>query len=323
MKGRSHGGRHGPITEPKEEPKDDERETPAPESSAEPSEIARPLGSDAELRALRRDVRHSCKGRRAVVSRAVGLVPARREERASSPSRATGAASWPRCRFSGAFLAHRSDRNGLAPNLALLHRSAERKVKRFEILSGALHDSEDDDFHRSRKGAAAVQRSRLAPTPPMCARLTGMTRDRCPRRVGVNSSPSARIWSPSGWSVSDVRSLASEPLDAELQVRTVRGRSLEAFLSIQRIGGHLFWTRRRPQPAPHRFAMLVLLRDGSEAGLYVVPSERLVGRQAAPDGSQLLGSGEHASAVRASRSVTTEGPRILTPWHLSRDGAVA
>ena len=69
--------------------------------------------------------------------------------------------------------------------------------------------------------------------------------------------------------------------------------------------------------------MLVLLRDGSEPGLYVVPSERLVGRQAAPDGSQLLGSGEHASAVRASRSVTTEGPRILTPWHLSRDGAVA
>jgi hypothetical protein len=64
----------GRWPEPKEKSKDDERETPAPESSAEPSEIALHLGSDAEQSALR-DFRHSRKGRRPSVSRDAGLHP--------------------------------------------------------------------------------------------------------------------------------------------------------------------------------------------------------------------------------------------------------
>jgi hypothetical protein len=66
---------------------------------------------------------------------------------------------------------------------------------------------------------------------------------------------------------------ASNPIDGKLEVRTASGRSLEVFVSTQRIGGYAFWTKGRLQPAPHRLAVLVLLGDGSEPGIYVIPSE--------------------------------------------------
>jgi hypothetical protein len=65
----------------------------------------------------------------------------------------------------------------------------------------------------------------------------------------------------------------SNPIDGRLEVRTGSGRSLEVFVSTQRVGGYAFWGKKRLQPADHRFAALVLVNDGSEPGLYLVPTE--------------------------------------------------
>jgi hypothetical protein len=61
--------------------------------------------------------------------------------------------------------------------------------------------------------------------------------------------------------------------DGRLQVRTPSGRSLEVFVSTQRVGGYVFWTKRRLHPAEGRYAAIVLL-DGDEEppAVYLVPS---------------------------------------------------
>jgi hypothetical protein len=63
----------------------------------------------------------------------------------------------------------------------------------------------------------------------------------------------------------------------KLEVRTPSGRSLEVFVSTQRVGGYVFWTKRRFQPATNRFAAIVLLADAEEPDVYLVPSTEWVG----------------------------------------------
>ncbi len=60
--------------------------------------------------------------------------------------------------------------------------------------------------------------------------------------------------------------------DGRLQVCTASGRALEVFVSTQRVGGYVFWTKRRLQPAGNRFAALVLIEHETTRGLYLVPS---------------------------------------------------
>jgi hypothetical protein len=52
-----------------------------------------------------------------------------------------------------------------------------------------------------------------------------------------------------------------------LHVLTPSGRSIELFISTQRVGGYAFWTKRRFQPARDRFAAIVLLADAEDPGL--------------------------------------------------------
>lgn len=66
----------------------------------------------------------------------------------------------------------------------------------------------------------------------------------------------------------------------KLDVETPSGRSLEVFVSTQRVGGYVFWTKRRFTPASDRFAAIVLLADTEEPGVYLVPS--LEWRSASP-----------------------------------------
>lgn len=65
---------------------------------------------------------------------------------------------------------------------------------------------------------------------------------------------------------------AKNPRDGRLRVRTPAGRTLEVFVSTQRVGGYAFWTKKRLQPTETRFAALVLFDDLPEPGLYLVPS---------------------------------------------------
>jgi hypothetical protein len=58
----------------------------------------------------------------------------------------------------------------------------------------------------------------------------------------------------------------------KLDVETPTGRSLEVFVSTQRVGGYVFWTKRRLRPASNRFAAIVLLTDAEDPDLYLVPS---------------------------------------------------
>jgi hypothetical protein len=58
----------------------------------------------------------------------------------------------------------------------------------------------------------------------------------------------------------------------KLDVQTASGRDVEVFVSTQRLGGYVFWTKRRFQPASDRFAAIVLLTEADEPDLYVVPS---------------------------------------------------
>jgi hypothetical protein len=44
------------------------------------------------------------------------------------------------------------------------------------------------------------------------------------------------------------------------------------FVSTQRMGGYVFWTKRRFQPASDRFAAIVLLADGDAPDVYLLPS---------------------------------------------------
>jgi hypothetical protein len=61
-------------------------------------------------------------------------------------------------------------------------------------------------------------------------------------------------------------------IDSRLHVRTPSDRSIEVFVSTQRLGGYVFWTKRRFQPASSRFAAIVLLADAEDPSLYLVPS---------------------------------------------------
>ena len=64
----------------------------------------------------------------------------------------------------------------------------------------------------------------------------------------------------------------SSRIGGKLDVRTPSGCSIEVFVSTQRVGGYVFWTKRRFQPASNRFAAIVLLADAEDPDLYVVPS---------------------------------------------------
>jgi hypothetical protein len=64
----------------------------------------------------------------------------------------------------------------------------------------------------------------------------------------------------------------SSPLAGKLDVRTPSGRPIEVFVSTQRVGGYVFWTKRRFQPASDRFAAIVLLGDDEDPDVYLVPS---------------------------------------------------
>jgi hypothetical protein len=57
-----------------------------------------------------------------------------------------------------------------------------------------------------------------------------------------------------------------------LKVQTPSERSLEGFVSTQRVGGYVFWTQRRLQPANDRFAAIVLLGEAEEPSVYLVPT---------------------------------------------------
>jgi hypothetical protein len=62
------------------------------------------------------------------------------------------------------------------------------------------------------------------------------------------------------------------PGTGPLQVTTASGREIEVFVSTQRLGGYAFWTKRRLQPAPERFAAIVVLGDEDEPEVLLVPS---------------------------------------------------
>ena len=64
----------------------------------------------------------------------------------------------------------------------------------------------------------------------------------------------------------------SSRVGGKLEVETPSGRSLEVFVSTQRLGGYVFWTKRRFTPAGNRFAVIVLLADAEDPDVYVVPS---------------------------------------------------
>jgi hypothetical protein len=64
----------------------------------------------------------------------------------------------------------------------------------------------------------------------------------------------------------------SSRIGGQLDVQTPSGRSLEVFVSTQRVGGYVFWTKRRFQPASNRFAAIVLLDDAEDPDVYLVPS---------------------------------------------------
>ena len=59
---------------------------------------------------------------------------------------------------------------------------------------------------------------------------------------------------------------------AKLAVQTPSGRSLEVFVSTQRVGGYVFWTKQRFAPAETRFAAIVLLAESTEPEVYLLPS---------------------------------------------------
>jgi hypothetical protein len=61
-------------------------------------------------------------------------------------------------------------------------------------------------------------------------------------------------------------------IDGRLEVLTPSGRSIEVFVSTQRMGGYVFWTKRRFQPASDRFAAIALLADGDGPDVYLLPS---------------------------------------------------
>jgi hypothetical protein len=64
----------------------------------------------------------------------------------------------------------------------------------------------------------------------------------------------------------------SSRIGGKLGVQTPSGRSVDVFVSTQRLGGYVFWTKRRFQPASNRFAAIVVLADAEDPYVYLVPS---------------------------------------------------
>ena len=56
----------------------------------------------------------------------------------------------------------------------------------------------------------------------------------------------------------------SNRVGGKLEVETPSGRSLEVFVSTQRLGGYVFWTKRRFVPASNRLAAIVLLAEAAD-----------------------------------------------------------
>ncbi|HYB31593.1 MAG TPA: hypothetical protein VEF89_33730 [Solirubrobacteraceae bacterium] len=85
----------------------------------------------------------------------------------------------------------------------------------------------------------------------------------------------------------------SSRIDSKLEVRTPSGRSIEVFVSTQRLGGYVFWTKRRLQPAGNRFAAVA-----SSAGSRAPPSGwRLPLRTAANIRTATGSSGSSSAAI--------------------------
>lgn len=61
-------------------------------------------------------------------------------------------------------------------------------------------------------------------------------------------------------------------LGGRLTVQTPSGTAAEVFVSTQRLGGYVFWTKRRLELAVNRFAGVVLLTEAEEPFVYLVPS---------------------------------------------------
>ena len=55
-------------------------------------------------------------------------------------------------------------------------------------------------------------------------------------------------------------------------VRTPSALALEMYVSTQRVGGYVFWPKRRFTPAINLLAAVVLLVDAPEPDLYLIPS---------------------------------------------------
>ena len=67
---------------------------------------------------------------------------------------------------------------------------------------------------------------------------------------------------------------------SRLTARTPSGRSVELFVSTQRVGGYAFWTKERLVLSPDRYAAIVLLLDPQRPDVYLLPS--LEWRSASP-----------------------------------------
>ena len=57
-----------------------------------------------------------------------------------------------------------------------------------------------------------------------------------------------------------------------LAVTTPSGRALELFVSTQRLGGYVFWTKSRFELRSDRLAAIVLLDGAEDPMLYLIPS---------------------------------------------------
>ncbi len=64
----------------------------------------------------------------------------------------------------------------------------------------------------------------------------------------------------------------SSRIDSKLDVQTPSRRSLDVFVSTQRVGGYVFWTKRRLQLASNRYVAIVLLDDAEDPDVYLIPS---------------------------------------------------
>jgi hypothetical protein len=98
----------------------------------------------------------------------------------------------------------------------------------------------------------------------------------------------------------------SNPRDGKLVVRTGGGRRLDVFVSTQRVGGYVFWTKRRLQLSEHRVAVVVLLGDEPEPAVYLIPT--LDWADASPpltDRDYEGGKSEPEYGVEIGRSATT------------------